>query len=124
MNRIQESVFILILVVVPVLLICVMILVRFPWYAVVGGVGFSFSTGSWFAIHRLVRRELPHHPLANANYMNPGIRIWNVGIRLPIFYVRQYGLDVRSGLLLTGVVLLVVPVVTNNLQAVMAMLKE
>lgn len=124
MTRLQQFFFLLIFVLLPVLLTGMMFFfalaleLRFPWYAVVGGIGLSVSTGSWFAIYLRVRRELSDHPLAKANYLAPRLRDWNIGIRLVTFYFRRYGLDVRSGALLIGLAMLCVPVVTENVLAI------
>ncbi|MGH6890832.1 MAG: hypothetical protein ACREEP_01100 [Dongiaceae bacterium] len=89
-----------------------------PWHATAGGIGLSVSMASWFAIYLRVRHELPNHPLAKANYITPRMRDWNVGIQLVLFYLRTFGLDVRSGLLLIGMGMLLVPVVRSSLEAI------
>jgi hypothetical protein len=125
MSRMQQYFFILFFVLLPLILAGVMaVVLRFPWYAVIGGIGLSLTTGSWLAIYLRIRRELSEHPLATASYFAPRLRDWNIGIRLVIFYFRRYGLDARSVALLIGLAMLSAPVVTQNVQAIRTMLSN
>lgn len=118
MTRIQqEYLFLFIFVLLPLVLTGIgAVKLQFPWYAVVGGIGFSLMTGSWFAIYLRVRRELPDHPLAKANYFSPPLRDLFVGTRLVTFYNRHYGLDMRSSGLLIGLAMFIALPVTANIQ--------
>lgn len=128
MTRIQQYFFLLIFVLLPLILTGIMIFFllalgeQVPWYLPVGGIGFSLVTGSWFAIYLRVRRELPDHPLAKANYFTPPLRDWFVGTRLVTFYVRHYGLDLRSWVLLIGLAMLVITAVAQNIQAIQTLM--
>lgn len=118
MTGTQERFFLAVFVLLPLTATVLMLWLQLPWRAAVGGTALTLLTGSWLTIYRRVRKDLPDHPLAQASYLRLGLRDWNLGVRLVVFYFRRYGLDVRSGLLVVGLAMLVLPVIIGNIEDV------